>query len=137
MLLANRLIEDEPQTTVTTPSLTTIRMRLSKAGLDIFNDPDEILEHARAHSGCHQPGFGTWRNQGARTNYKVFVNDRGRLYRSLVLNDFDSSSNAVPIERLLLPGYCIDLRTSLVSRSQMGGAYELGQAEGQARQIRT
>jgi hypothetical protein len=35
-LNANRLIEDEPQTAVTTSSLTTIRMRLSKAGLDLL-----------------------------------------------------------------------------------------------------
>lgn len=35
-LLAKRLMEDEPQTTVKERSLTTVRMRLSKAGLDIL-----------------------------------------------------------------------------------------------------
>jgi len=35
-LLANRLIEDEPDTTVTASSLVTTRMRLSKAGFDLL-----------------------------------------------------------------------------------------------------
>jgi len=35
-LIANHLIEDEPQTAVTASSLTTVRMRLSKAGFDFL-----------------------------------------------------------------------------------------------------
>ncbi|MGY4366816.1 hypothetical protein ACVW1A_002881 [Bradyrhizobium sp. LB1.3] len=35
-LLANDLIEDEPQTAIITAVPTTIRMRLSKVGLDIL-----------------------------------------------------------------------------------------------------
>ncbi|WP_092258703.1 hypothetical protein [Bradyrhizobium sp. Rc3b] len=35
-LLANELIEDEPQRTVTTAAPATIRMRLTKVGLDIL-----------------------------------------------------------------------------------------------------
>lgn len=35
-LVANQLIEDEPQTAVTASSLTIVRMRLSKAGFDFL-----------------------------------------------------------------------------------------------------
>jgi hypothetical protein len=39
-LLASRLIEDEPNTTVTASPLTTIRMRLSKTGLALLRAKD-------------------------------------------------------------------------------------------------
>ncbi|OPY99150.1 hypothetical protein A5906_25765 [Bradyrhizobium sacchari] len=37
-LIANRLIEEEPNTAVTTSALTTIRMRVSKAGFEFLKD---------------------------------------------------------------------------------------------------
>ncbi len=46
ILLVSCLIEDEPHTTVPTPSVTTIRTHLSKAGLDTLRASDVRIDDA-------------------------------------------------------------------------------------------